>query len=323
MNTPSTCSFDILQLNHLKEMRETKREYNLVRDGRKGNAMEISSPDGIHFGYFKVYCKEKEQFELENRSSYYQLSFNILGQKEIGFNADNILKLNTLQYNYLRIPAGKFSVSWQSNQNLETFDVGITEDLFDKLLPPDHLVRSQLEVSMTEQMPFTRRNLPLQSHCTTILYQMLNCPLDGYLKRLYLHAKTVELVSWQLQQFEMELQNDRTTLISNDELSSFEIERMHEAKALIEKNSDSPCKLIDLAHSVGTNDTYLKKHFKIVFGTTVFAYLLNFKMKKAMELLKDNHSISEVAVLTGYNQVAHFSRAFKRQFGFPPNKVKK
>ncbi len=86
---------------------------------------------------------------------------------------------------------------------------------------------------------------------------------------------------------------------------------------------NNPCSLIDLAHQVGTNDAYLKKHFKEVFGTTVFGYLHDAKMREARKMLLEDKTVTEVAYHTGYRYVAHFTRAFKKYFGVTPNQVRK
>ena len=45
-------------------------------------------------------------------------------------------------------------------------------------------------------------------------------------------------------------------------------------------------------------------------------------MAHARELLAQGKQVSEVAYLTGYKHTAHFTRAFKKHFGFSPGKMK-
>lgn len=320
----ANCKFDILQLANLEAIRESNRNYGELNGDKKGISKEIFTPDGIYFGYHNVISTKDEEINLYNESPYIQLSFNILGSKKyvVPASQKSALDLKSLQYNYLHLPAGPMKIGWIGNQKLESFELGITENFFNHILPQDHPMYQRMAIENDRMTNFAlgENNLPLQSECTTILFQMLNCPMEGHLRRLYIQAKTVELISLQLKQFEEVFSYEQKN--TRKGLSKEEVERMYLVKEIIEKNHNHPCRLIDLAHSVGTNDTYLKKHFKMVFGTTVFSYLLNFKMERAMEMLKQDYSITDVAYATGYNQISHFSRAFKRQFGFPPNKVR-
>ena len=60
--------------------------------------------------------------------------------------------------------------------------------------------------------------------------------------------------------------------------------------------------------------------FRELFGTTVFNYLTEQRMKQAEELLRSGKlSIAEVANLIGYSQPASFAAVFKRKFGITPS----
>lgn len=39
-------------------------------------------------------------------------------------------------------------------------------------------------------------------------------------------------------------------------------------------------------------------------------------------LLEGNHKIADVAITSGYKHATHFSSAFKKYFGYLPNKIK-
>ena len=43
-------------------------------------------------------------------------------------------------------------------------------------------------------------------------------------------------------------------------------------------------------------------------------------MQRAIELLRGGSNISETAFCLGYEDPSHFSREFKKCYGFPPNK---
>lgn len=69
---------------------------------------------------------------------------------------------------------------------------------------------------------------------------------------------------------------------------------------------------------------YISKSFKSVTGDTPIRYLINVRLDKAAKLLRDNSdmSIREVAEAVGYDDVYHFSKLFKKKFGYSPSKAK-
>lgn len=70
---------------------------------------------------------------------------------------------------------------------------------------------------------------------------------------------------------------------------------------------------------------YISKIFKAETGDTPISYLINIRLEKAMEILREEPepSIQEVAVRVGYEDAYHFSKLFKKKFGFSPSAVRK
>lgn len=68
---------------------------------------------------------------------------------------------------------------------------------------------------------------------------------------------------------------------------------------------------------------YLRKLFKKEVGITPLEYVTNLRMKKAETMLATtwttDYSVSEIAVLCGYEDALYFSRVFKKHFGCSPS----
>lgn len=106
-------------------------------------------------------------------------------------------------------------------------------------------------------------------------------------------------------------------------LKAGEIEKMVEVKNILISNWAFPLSLKELAHKVGTNEFHLKKHFKMVFGSTVFKYLYQYKMERAKEMLTlQDLSIGEIAQKLGFKHATHFTASFKKHVGFLPRQYK-
>ena len=59
---------------------------------------------------------------------------------------------------------------------------------------------------------------------------------------------------------------------------------------------------------------------KELTGETPGSFFRSYKLNKAARLLQEGkYNVSEVAVMIGFNTAAHFSVAFKKQFGVTPS----
>jgi len=75
-------------------------------------------------------------------------------------------------------------------------------------------------------------------------------------------------------------------------------------------------------HNVTTN--YLIKSFKKAMGETPMQYIINFRMKKAKELLLySDYPVFKIARLVGYENNEYFSRLFRNHVGVSPLQYKK
>jgi AraC-like DNA-binding protein len=319
-----SCEFDIYRKgdNLLKQNRRA-----VDRPGHRGTIFELSSPDGINFGYYNVQSSEPGKVVIKNKHPFIQLSYTLSGLKTYEINNSKrnhtAFKFKKQEYNYVFLPKEEIHLQWEPNERLEIFELGISPELMMKALPEDHPFFDVLQKNIADNKPalMSGSNLFIQAKSSGILYDMLQCPLEGRYKQLYIRSKVGELLALELEAFEQ-----RTNVLNagrHPKLKPADIERMHQVREIIISNIQSPCSLIDLAHQVGTNDAYLKRHFKEVFGTTVFGYLNEVKMKEAESLLLAGKSVSEVAFLTGYQHISHFTRAFKKHFGVAPKTLKR
>jgi AraC-like DNA-binding protein len=68
----------------------------------------------------------------------------------------------------------------------------------------------------------------------------------------------------------------------------------------------------------------LKRHFKMMFGKSIYEYYLEMKMEHARQLLMErNLSVNEVANMLEYEKVSCFIDIFKKHHGHSPGAIKK
>lgn len=96
-------------------------------------------------------------------------------------------------------------------------------------------------------------------------------------------------------------------------------EKINLAREVLLQRIGDPITIKELSRKVGTNECYLKKGFKEMFGTTVFDFYQSQRMEHAKYLLYEKGlSVTEVSVLLGYSSISHFSTAFKKHTGLKP-----
>lgn len=147
------------------------------------------------------------------------------------------------------------------------------------------------------------------------IQHLLDCPYTGLMKELYMENKAIELIVHKLAQ----------TLTTNDKekmplkIDFNETDRIHRAGEILCRDLESPPRLSDLAHAVGTNHCRLNAGFRKIFGTTVFGYLRQRRLIEAKRLIEeDQMSVTEAAFSVGYNSISSFSKAFSKYFGIQP-----
>ncbi len=138
-------------------------------------------------------------------------------------------------------------------------------------------------------------------------------PFHGSIRKLYLEAKTLELLALRLAQLGENPAPARTALTRR------QIERLREARALITARMAAPPSLRELACDVAMSTTLLKRGFRELFGETVFELVRNLRLDRARVLLLDEGaSVKEAAWSVGYASLSHFARAFGERFGASP-----
>jgi AraC-like DNA-binding protein len=147
-----------------------------------------------------------------------------------------------------------------------------------------------------------------------ILEQIETAPFHGGLKKLYLEGKILELLALRLARLA-----DAGQPPAAPALRRRQIERLHEARALVEARMAAPVSLRRLSREVALSATLLKRGFRELFGETVFEHLRNLRLEEARRLLAEpDASVKEVARAIGYSSLSHFAHAFRDRFGVTP-----
>ena len=93
---------------------------------------------------------------------------------------------------------------------------------------------------------------------------------------------------------------------------SQQTERVREIHALMTEHLDQRYTIEELSRRYLINTSSLKEVFKAVYGLPIATYMKEFRVRRAMELLRESDaSIADVAAQVGYETQGKFTKAFK------------
>jgi AraC-like DNA-binding protein len=176
------------------------------------------------------------------------------------------------------------------------------------------IILQQLVQTQDWQTTFPSRSLTPAMQI--IVQQILNCPYVDIVQKIYLQSKVYELLALHLEPIlsDAQLSEPSTRLKPKD------IDLIHYARDILLSRIENPPSLLELAKLAGINDHKLKNGFRQVFGTTVFGYLHDQRMKRSRLMLEEGkRTVAETAWAVGFASRSHFSTAFKRKFGIAPS----
>ena len=98
------------------------------------------------------------------------------------------------------------------------------------------------------------------------------------------------------------------------------LNKLQPALQYIENNCKENIRIADLAAMCYINETYFSRLFSTIVGSTVSQFILEKRIIKAKELLKNKGmKIQAVAEAVGYDDPAYFVRKFKQVTGVTPS----
>jgi AraC family transcriptional regulator len=165
----------------------------------------------------------------------------------------------------------------------------------------------------SEKMPADRtvRDMRL----TSLLYALERERMNGYpAGRLFLDGIERALAAIVVK---YEGVAQRGTAVYKGGLTPF---RMRRVKEFIQEHIEEEITLNKLAQNVGLSTSHFCTLFHKTSGMTPHRFILHSRIQHAKALLtRQNNSILDVALASGFRTHQHFSRIFRRHVGIPPS----
>jgi len=222
-------------------------------------------------------------------------------------------ELMASQHHYIYAPDANYELAFKK---LHVLHLAIDRNYFVNLIDGSEAWMEELRKNLDNQDVVQPGTIDMIPKMRSVLFEMLQPTLNGNLRSLMIEAKALELIALQLDQYRNN-QPAQTSAKKKDR------ELFHAIREHLTKTFASDHSLQSLSRQFGINEFKLKQGFRQHFGTTVFDFIFDTKMKHARHLiLEEEMYLHEVSRKIGYKNPNHFSTAFKKKFGFSPNELK-
>lgn len=195
----------------------------------------------------------------------------------------------------------------------ETFDIQFTLSFLEKLGIDYRLlglfIEKVIHNNPAELIPYPFRCTPRMKDCVYAVLRNHYTPAGK--KRLLRNAVTAVL----LEALEEVASRDRVTL---PVLKQTEIDKLHIVKEVIETKCPLYPGSVKLCMAAGINEFLLNYGFKHLFNTKPYEYYQRLRFAKAKELLREGHTVVDVAHALEYAAASPFITKFREMFGYTP-----
>ena len=278
-----------------------------------------SSPSGIL--YFDWNMNFHQKMDVSRRGNF--------GKDEIQmiFNLNQDIEWQIEEGGQLvQLKKGEVSVYRNCDYTTSMTYQGEQKFLFKSIQIPTKLFCSLLTQYFPKEQVKCVESLFLQQITKTAItkemYQVL-CEIDYSAKykefeSLYLEGKMIELIALVLHSISYyETQKVKRLVLLSEEEKGY----LYRIKERIDKQPALEYTTEQLAMEAGMSVSKFNKAFRQNFGESLHAYVIQRRMALAASLLQEGkYNISEVAGLSGYSNLSHFSDSFRKKYGVLPKK---
>ena len=274
---------------------------------------EIQLEKGFIVLIFKNEDISNQNFERYIESSFIQMHFCMRGNSKFLFNNGNYsFDVSNGRSILLYNPQRELPIHLDIQPKTTLISLLISIDKFHSLFSKESNYIPFLSNENISKKYYD--DLEIKPSVIVALQQIINSNINNSLKELYIKGKVYELLSLHFQK-EENVNSEYCPFLVDEQ----NVLKIRNAKEIIINKMTDPPSLQKLANEIGLNIKKLKEGFKQIYGTTVYGFLLDYKMEHARKLLESNqYNVNEVGIKVGYSTASHFIAAFKKKFGITP-----
>ncbi|WP_299452305.1 AraC family transcriptional regulator [uncultured Microscilla sp.] len=207
------------------------------------------------------------------------------------------------------LPKGLYNVSdlFANNEGFESILFFISDDVITHFLEQSPFA-SGVSLKSTSHLSFVEVNLVME-YFQGLVHILPKMPL---IQPAFVQLKILELL------YLLEAQNTTFPYF----LCQAQQGASRNIKTFMEAHYDKPLRVEDYAYLTGKSVSTFRREFKARFGNTPQKWLIEKRLDKAYEvLIKAESSVTQIAYDTGYDNVSHFIKAFKKKYQLTPKQL--
>lgn len=263
------------------------------------------------------------EISVSHNFPFFKLQFEIEGSSLYTPNHPNgqAVYIPGGHYNLFYIPEVNGVLSYQTHYR-KTLEIQFTEKHIKKIIGDDFkhsLKKFGDAIRKKETFLMWEKSKPISQKLQDSINEIIDCNYSESLKKAFLEVKiNAILITLLAQTNETNYQKTKAALLNEEQHKLIEVEQY------ISANLNEPLPIQELAKMAGMNATKLKKQFKLSFGSPIFKYISNARMKTARTMiLEKGYTVAEAAYEVGYKYPQHFTVAFKKTYGYLPSTLTK
>ena len=299
------------------------KELFLGDGGISDGQFRVFHTDGLILIDIHSQFSQRAALNVSFNNSVVAMLFHLDGDARIverGVNHDSEIKLQRGKHNFEVFNSGNLKLLIEPVLSVNSFIILLSQEFCLRIMPQDYDSQDRLVKAVKEghRISLSPEFALMGQDMKQIIEKVRNCSRKGSFHRLCLEIKIAELLMLQLEQ-QASMHSEQ---LAGPTMHDADVEKIEEAKNILEDQYIQPPTIKDLAGMVGLNETKLKTNFKKTFHSTIHAYTQRIRMQKAHELLtQKNLLLKEIAIQVGYQKPSNFTYAYKEFFGIHPGDV--
>lgn len=272
----------------------------------------------VHIGtmhYNSRVFDEETKFQSEPSQEFLGLFFNLNNEIKYQIKGASQYTLGRNQFNLLYLPKACCEFIFKKGSHasfcvdLPLSYMRLIAENFPKINNFLDEIKEKIPIALSEEY------LTISPEIRDKIHSVLYNKFPGEVVDDYLRGKFVEITILSLEH------RQRNTYPGFNEA---EVEKIRQAYARIINDIQAPHNVSLIADELDISQRKLERGFRILFHTTVYNFLVEERMKRAISLLRDTTMpVREVAVLVGYPNARAFSNLFRKRFGYSPSLMRK